>query len=53
MVNAIDSFLLLKNYCEQEQFKGWDVSDGIESPILCKTFLGKSAFCRFVFQQLT
>ena len=43
----------LRLYCENRDFKGHDVCDGIASPILTKTILNHSAFIRFVFYQLT
>lgn len=52
-MDLLNPFFKLKDYCEGQSFIGYDVSDGIESPILSNTFLGKSSFCRFVFQQLT
>ena len=35
--SVIASFLALKNYCEAEQFKGWDPYDGINSKIFQAT----------------
>ena len=52
-VDVIDSLWRLKDYCERERYKGWDVGDSIESPLLSKTVLGKSPFIRFFVQQLT
>lgn len=53
MVNhVIDSFLALKNYCEQEHFKGWDPYDGLNSRVFqLLPFLKKSAICRLVVIQ--
>ena len=53
MDTVINSILTLKRYCEKEQYKGWDVGDGIESPLLTNTFLGNIPFVRFIAQQLT
>ncbi len=47
-----DSFLKLKDYCENENFKGWDPYDGLNSWVIQKTFLGKSRFFRLVWIQL-
>lgn len=46
------SFEQLKNYCEKEEFKGWDPYDGLNSPLLQKTFLGKSRIFRLAWIQL-
>lgn len=47
------SFLRLKTYCESQSFVGHDVGDGIESPIITHTLLGKSRLLRFILQQTT
>lgn len=33
-MNSIASFINLKQYCEKEQFKGWDPFDGLNSKVL-------------------
>ena len=38
MKETLESFIKLKNYCEGEQFKGWDPFDGLNSKVL-KTIL--------------
>lgn len=45
--------LRLKEYCENRNFKGYDVGDGAEAWLMRKTPLKKSAFFRFLFVQLT
>ncbi|MCB0462038.1 MAG: delta-aminolevulinic acid dehydratase [Flavobacteriaceae bacterium] len=45
------SFKKLKNYCEKENFKGWDPYDGLNSWVIQKTFLGKSRFFRLAWIQ--
>ena len=42
----------LVKYCEQENFKGWDPYDGLNSPIIQKTIFGKSRFIRLAWIQL-
>ena len=50
--NIINSFLALKNYCEREQFKGWDPYDGLNSKVFqALPLLKKSALCRLVVIQ--
>ncbi len=39
-------------YCEQQEFKGWDPFDGLNSPIINKTILGKSRIFRLAWIQL-
>lgn len=52
MQAVINSFLSLKNYCEQEHFKGWDPYDGLNSRVFqMLPLLKKSAFCRLVVIQ--
>lgn len=54
-VNAkiLDSFLALKNYCEAEEFKGWDPYDGLNSKVFkALPLVGRSAICRLVWIQL-
>lgn len=33
MSKVVESFLKLKNYCESEQYKGWDPYDGLNSKV--------------------
>ena len=50
--NLIESFRRLKEYCEIENFKGWDPYDGLNSRIFqAIPFLRKSALCRLVVIQ--
>ncbi|SEP81870.1 hypothetical protein SAMN05421824_0399 [Hyunsoonleella jejuensis] len=46
------SFKKLKEYCEKENFKGWDPYDGLNSWVIQKTLLGKSRFFRLAWIQL-
>ncbi|TJY34760.1 delta-aminolevulinic acid dehydratase [Pontimicrobium aquaticum] len=46
------SFTLLKDYCVNEDFKGWDPYDSLNSWMIQKTPLGKSRFFRLVWIQL-
>ena len=46
------SFEQLKEYCETENFKGWDPYDGLNSWVIQKTPLGKSRFFRLAWIQL-
>lgn len=46
------SFNKLKQYCQQEDFKGWDPYDGLNSYIIQKTPLKKSRFFRLAWIQL-
>jgi rhamnogalacturonyl hydrolase YesR len=46
------SFYKLKQYVEQQQFKGWDPYDGLNSWVIQKTFFGKSRFIRLAWIQL-
>ena len=39
-------------YCEQQEFKGWDPFDGLNSPIIKNTALGESKFFRLAWIQL-
>lgn len=54
--NITASFNRLKNVLEsipiEERFKGYDPFDGLNSPIINKTFLGKNRFLRLVWVQL-
>ncbi|WP_299244507.1 delta-aminolevulinic acid dehydratase [uncultured Aquimarina sp.] len=45
------SFLKLRFYCENENFKGWDPYDGLNSWVIQKTFLGRSRFFRLAWIQ--
>jgi len=45
------SFEKLRNYCETEQFKGWDPYDGLNSWVIQKTLCGKSRFFRLAWIQ--
>jgi hypothetical protein len=45
---VLESFRKLKNYCEKEQFKGWDPYDGLNSKIFQSTPLKNSNFFRLV-----
>ena len=47
-----NSFKKLIDYCEKEDFKGWDPYDGLNSWVIQKTFLGKSRFFRLAWIQL-
>ncbi len=47
-----NSFTLLKNYCENQSFKGWDPYDGLNSWVIQKTPLGRSRFFRLAWIQL-
>lgn len=52
MNKIIKSFLSLKNYCEKEDFKGWDPYDGLNSKLFQGIpFLKKSALCRLIVIQ--
>ncbi|MFK5878232.1 MAG: delta-aminolevulinic acid dehydratase [Flavobacteriaceae bacterium] len=46
-----NSFDKLKKFCEQENFKGYDPYDGLNSWIIQKTILGKSRFFRLAWIQ--
>jgi hypothetical protein len=47
----ISSLLLLKDYCERENFKGWDPYDGLNSKVFQATPLHKWALARLVWIQ--
>lgn len=48
----LQAFLKLKQYCEREDFKGWDPYDGLNSKIFqALPFLKHSALCRLVVIQ--
>jgi len=46
-----DAFLLLKDYCEAENFKGWDPYDGLNSRVFQATPLKKWDIARLVWIQ--
>jgi rhamnogalacturonyl hydrolase YesR len=47
-----DTFLKLKNYCEKEDFKGWDPYDALNSKVFQSLpLLKKSAICRLIMIQ--
>lgn len=47
-----ESFIRLKNYCETQNFAGWDPYDGLNSKVFQATpFLKRSALCRLVVIQ--
>lgn len=51
-MKIINSFTKLRKYCENENFKGWDPYDGLNSRIFQNfPFLKKSPFCRLVLIQ--
>ncbi|AUP79379.1 glycoside hydrolase family protein [Flavivirga eckloniae] len=50
-MNIDKSFLKLKIYCEESNFKGWDPYDGLNSWLIQKTFFGKSRFFRLAWIQ--
>lgn len=52
MHKVINSFRLLKEYCENEGLQGWDPYDGLNSKVFqALPFLKKSAICRLVVIQ--
>jgi len=50
---VIANFNKLRNYCEKQNFKGYDVSDSIASVFIRRTFLGKIPLFRFAMIQAT
>lgn len=50
--NIFKSFTSLKNYCESENFKGWDPYDGLNSKVFQTLKLGKVRFFRLAWIQL-
>lgn len=48
----LDSFKKLKEYCEKENFKGWDPYDGLNSKIFNAFYLNKVQFFRLAWIQL-
>lgn len=52
MQKVINSFRLLKDYCETERFKGWDPYDGLNSKVFqAIPFLKNSALYRLIVIQ--
>ncbi|SNR30105.1 hypothetical protein SAMN04488009_1031 [Maribacter sedimenticola] len=51
MIEIIHSFLKLKEYCESEQYKGWDPYDGLNSKIFNALPLKKWNVARLVWIQ--
>lgn len=48
----LESFIRLKNYCESEDFKGWDPYDGLNSKVFqFLPFFKNSAVCRLIVIQ--
>src|SRR5690606_13767708 len=48
-----ESFNKLKNYCENEDFKGWDPYDGLNSQLFqAVPYISKNRFFRLVWIQL-
>lgn len=48
----LDTFKILRDYCEAEQFKGWDPYDGLNSEVFQHIpFLNQSAFVRLLLIQ--
>lgn len=48
----LEAFLKLKQYCEREDFKGWDPYDGLNSKVFQSLpFLKHSALCRLIVIQ--
>jgi len=52
MVLIQDSFKQLKNYCENESFKGWDPYDGLNSKLFQSLRLNKVRFFRLGWTEL-
>lgn len=52
MNDNIKSFISLKKFCEQEDFKGWDPYDGLSSKIFNTIpFFRHSSLCRLIYIQ--
>jgi len=49
--NIVTSFNLLKNYCEKENFRGWDPYDGLNSKVFQALPLKKITFFRLAWIQ--
>lgn len=48
----LESFIKIKQYCEKEQYRGWDPYDGLNSKVFqALPFFKNSAFCRLVVIQ--
>ena len=51
-MNFIYNFIKLRNYCQKEQFKGWDPYDGLNSKLFqTLPLLKNSAICRLIIIQ--
>lgn len=48
----LNSFNKLKQYCEKENFKGWDPYDGLNSKVFNALYLNKISFFRLAWIQL-
>lgn len=48
----LNSFNKLKDYCEKENFKGWDPYDGLNSKVFNALYLNKVQFFRLAWIQL-
>jgi len=51
MENIFNSFIKLKNYCEKNNFSGWDPYDGLNSKLIRVLQLHKSKFLRIAIIQ--
>lgn len=52
MISLLNSFNSLRQFCESQQFKGWDPYDGLNSKVFqAIPFLKKSALCRLIVIQ--
>lgn len=47
----LDSLTHLRDFCEKEDFKGWDPFDGLSSRLFQRTFLKEYAWARIVWLQ--
>ena len=52
MNTQLQSFEILKNYCEAENFKGWDPYDGLNSKVFKALKMDKIQFFRLAWIQL-
>lgn len=50
-INVLKKFKDLKNYCESQEFKGWDPYDGLNSKIFQATFLKNYYLTRLAWIQ--
>lgn len=51
-MSMLDSFRLLRSYCEKEQFRGWDPYDGLNSRLFnAIPFLKELPLCRLIVIQ--